>query len=195
MKLIIGLGNPGEKYKDTRHNVGFMVVDELARRIANSQWSMVKKFSSLIIDYQSSIIFCKPQTFMNSSGFAVSKLASFYKVSASDIWVIHDDLDIKLGEYKIQKGVGPKLHYGIQSIERSLGTKDFWRVRVGVENRDVEFTNKKTNLIKQIVSFQSSRRIPGEEYVLQNFTSDEKEVLRGVIDEIVGKLVGLIIKI
>lgn len=172
-KLIVGLGNPGDKYKTTRHNAGFMVVDALVSQIANSQWSMAKKFNSFI-DYQSSIIFCKPQTFMNASGVAVAKLATYYKLPAAEIFVIHDDLDIKLGEYKIQKGVGPKLHYGVESIERALGTKDFWRVRVGVENREI------------------IQRTPGEEYVLQNFKEDEFEILKNIIEKIIKDLVILI---
>ena len=123
IKLIVGLGNPGEKYANTRHNVGFMIIDELVRRIVNEKWVTAKKFDSLIVNYQQSIIFCKPQTFMNTSGSMVKKLSDFYKTKTPDIWVIHDDLDIKLGEYKIQKGVGPKLHYGIESVSKALGTR------------------------------------------------------------------------
>jgi PTH1 family peptidyl-tRNA hydrolase len=184
-KLIIGLGNPGKKYENTRHNVGFMVIDALASQIANSQWSMVKKYNSLIIDHQQSTIFCKPQTFMNSSGIAVSKPATFYKIPATNIYVIHDDLDIKLGEYKIQKSVGPRLHNGISSIEKALGTKDFWRVRIGVENRPSNL--KFFNLIFR-------RRIPGEKYVLQNFNSREQEILNDVINNVVKELSSKVIK-
>src|SRR4030042_2590907 len=115
MKLVVGLGNPGEKYKNTRHNVGFSVLDKLqteiskseflnSKQIPNSNFQLNSKFQSLVTIYQS-LILAKPQTFMNSSGIAVAKLATFYKIQANNIWVIHDDLDIKLGEYKIQKGV------------------------------------------------------------------------------------------
>ena len=185
MKLIVGLGNPGSRYENTRHNVGYKVVDMLAQQMDNGQWSMVKKFKSLIIDYQPSVIFCKPQTFMNSSGFAVAKLASFYKVLASDIWVIHDDLDLRLGEYKIQKGVGPKLHYGIASFEKSLATKDFWRVRVGVDNRPLKIS---------IFNLKFSRNIPGQRYVLQDFSSKESSILYGVIVKIIEEVTALIKK-
>ena len=167
-KLIVGLGNPGKKYTDARHNVGFMVVDKLAEMI-NGQWLMNKKFQSLIINHKSSIIFSKPQTFMNSSGIAVKKLMVQFKVKLPNLWVIYDDLDLRLGTYKIQKGVGPKLHNGIDSIERELGTKVFWRVRVGVDNR----TDDK------------EQRTKGEKYVLENFSEEEFRVLNTTIEKIV----------
>src|SRR3972149_1266470 len=110
MKLIVGLGNPGEGYNNNRHNVGHMVVESLKRS----------------------------QGFMNDSGVFVNKLVEQNMVKTSDLWVIHDDLDIPLGSYKIQKGKGPKLHNGINSIEKELASEDFWRVRVGVENRSSE---------------------------------------------------------
>jgi PTH1 family peptidyl-tRNA hydrolase len=147
MKLIIGLGNPGEKYKNNRHNVGHMVADKLKAK--------------------------KTDTFMNDSGVFVKKMFKARGLTPNDLYIIHDDLDIKLGEFKIQFGKGPKLHNGLESIENELGTTDFWRVRVGVDNRDPE------------------NRTSGEEYVLQDFTSEEKIVLDVVIKEICKKLVTL----
>jgi PTH1 family peptidyl-tRNA hydrolase len=97
--------------------------------------------------------------------------------------VIHDDLDIKLGEYKIQKGVGPRLHNGISSVEKALGTKDFWRVRVGVENRP-------SNL--KFFNLNFRRRIPGEKYVLQKFSDQERETLYRVFDKINSELINQI---
>lgn len=185
MKLIIGLGNPGEKYDNTRHNVGFMVADKLALMI-NSQWSMVKKFNSLVINHQPSAIYSKPQTFMNTSGESVAKLVNYYKINLSDLWVIHDDLDIILGQYKIQLGVGPKVHFGINSIEEKLGAKDFWRVRVGIDNRGSKGANKYQLSINTDV--QSGSKVAGEEYVLQKFREDEKEIVEGVIDKIIREL-------
>lgn len=169
-KLVTGLGNPGDKYKNTRHNVGFMVVDELVSQLINEEWPKVKKFDSLIIIHQPSTIFAKPQTFMNSSGLSVKKIVVHYKVKMPDLWIIHDDLDLRLGDYKIQQGVGPKLHYGIQSIEEKLGKKDFWRVRIGVDNR------------------LKDNRIPGESYVLQTFSEDEKATLSKLIAQVVPQL-------
>jgi PTH1 family peptidyl-tRNA hydrolase len=100
---------------------------------------------------------------MNSSGEAVKKFTGENKVKPEDIYIVHDDLDIPLGGYKIQLGKGPKLHYGISSIEGSLGETDFWRVRIGVDNRDIE------------------SRVSGEEYVLQDFTQGELTVLQNVL--------------
>jgi len=189
MKLIIGLGNPGKKYEGTRHNVGFVVVDALASRITDSNTQITggvqkyfnyqKRFNSDVC-WMGNFVLAKPQTFMNASGAAVAKLATFYKLSATDIYVIHDDLDIKLGEYKIQKGVGPKLHYGVESIEKALGTKDFWRIRVGAENRE-------------IIQNQDGRtqKIPGEKYVLHNFTSQELDLLDGTIGNIINYIMSL----
>ncbi|MEJ2347711.1 MAG: aminoacyl-tRNA hydrolase, partial [Patescibacteria group bacterium] len=138
MKLLVGLGNPGEEHKNNRHNVGFMVVDELFLLIKpgseTKYFSMQKKFDTEIFK-SGEVILVKPQTFMNSSGKAVKKILDHFKIKTSDLWVIHDDLDIPLGDFKIQKGKGPKLHKGVMSIEKELNKSDFWRVRVGVENR------------------------------------------------------------
>jgi peptidyl-tRNA hydrolase, PTH1 family len=172
VKLIVGLGNPGDQYHQTRHNVGFMVMDNLARMI-NGEWLMNKYVQSLVINHQS-LVLAKPQSFMNKSGEAVKLLVSYYESKTSDITVIHDDLDIRLGEYKIQLGKGPKVHNGINSIEKSLGTEQFWRVRVGIDNRDPE------------------NRIPGESYVLQQFSLLELEALDKVFENIkleIGKYV------
>lgn len=170
MKLVVGLGNPGSKYEKTRHNVGFMVIDALVAKMNGGSWSENGKLHSLLSIAEGSLILAKPTTFMNSSGISAASLVNYYKLDSADIWVIHDDLDIKLGQYKIQKGVGPKLHYGIKSIEENLKTKDFWRVRVGVDNRP------------------DDNRILGEEYVLEDFENGEIEIKDRVIGEIVKKL-------
>lgn len=151
MKLIIGLGNPGEKYKNNRHNVGHMLIDS----ISNKPIPNIQTF--------------KTNTFMNNSGDFVKKQMDFYKVRPSDIYIVHDDLDIPLGQYKIQLGKGPELHYGIQSIESALGGKDFWRVRIGVDNRP---TTPKAS------------RAKGEDYVLQDFTKEEQKILENVYAKI-----------
>ena len=153
MRLLIGLGNPGEKYKGNRHNVGHMVVEVLLEKGAKKN-----------------LIAKKSDVFMNNSGELVKKILDRYKLKAADLWVIHDDLDIPLGSYKIQKGKGPRLHNGINSIEEVLGSEDFWRVRVGVDNRNPE------------------DRISGEEYVLQDFGAEEAKLLKPVIDQICKKL-------
>ena len=151
MYLIIGLGNPGKDYEKTRHNVGFMVIDALKKS---------PHFKAL-----------KSDQFMNDSGLFVKHFISLHpNILISDLYIIHDDLDIKLGEYKIQFGRGPKDHNGIESVENELETKDFWRVRIGVDNRPLD------------------NRPMGQEYVLENFTDTEQVVLERVIKEIASKL-------
>lgn len=168
MKLIVGLGNPGEKFNNTRHNVGFVVLELLAHKFGVEELSESKKFEGDFVK-SNNLIFLKPQTFMNNSGSSVKKIVDHYKIETPDIWVIHDDLDIALGEFKIQKEKGPKEHKGVLSVEELLGKKDFNRVRVGVENR-------------------KEKKISGEDYVLQRFTDKEEEIIREVIDNIVNRL-------
>ncbi len=154
-KLIIGLGNPGEAYKNTRHSVGYMVVDELQKSVRLGSVKLPKDF-----------IVKKPDTFMNDSGIFVKKMVNQYKLDLNDLYIIHDDLDIPFGSYKIQFGRGPKDHNGILDIEEKLGTKDFWRIRIGIDNRPQD--NKPM----------------GEVYTLEDFTTEEKETLEKVIKEV-----------
>lgn len=170
MRLVVGLGNPGEKYAKTRHNVGFMVVGSL-----NSKFEFSKRFEAEIAQMDE-VIFAKPYTFMNESGRSVQALKHFYKVKCEDVYVVHDDLDIELGEFKLQFGKGPKIHYGVNSIEKTIGTSDFWRVRVGVENRKI----------------RGNKGIPGEKYSLQNFRQEEEEILSRVIEQVIEKLVSVV---
>ncbi|MDO8497862.1 MAG: aminoacyl-tRNA hydrolase [bacterium] len=181
MKVIVGLGNPGKKYKDTRHNVGFMFLDHLVEtfglsdvKTANSEWKSDKYLLSEIYKTKfdnEDLFFAKPQTFMNKSGQAVKKLVTNYKLRVtSDLIVIHDDLDISLGKFKIQKGVGPKLHNGISSIEQHLRTQDFVRVRIGVDARTPD------------------RPVSGETYVLENFLPEEKKIIADVFQRILDRL-------
>ncbi len=179
MQLIVGLGNPGEKYINTRHNTGFLVIEELKNRISNqlTNSKFSKKLDSEIIKTDE-LVLAMPTIFMNDSGIAVRKLSTFYHIPSTSIYVIHDDLDIKLGQYKIQQGVGPKVHNGVNSIEEKLRTKDFWRVRVGVDNR----------ISNSQLAISNSEKTREVEYVLQKFTNEEMEKLNGVIKDIVGDL-------
>lgn len=176
MKLIVGLGNPGEKFVNTRHNVGFDVVDAFIRRLTQTPRVEKKLDSEIFVGQKERIALAKPQTFMNNSGTSVKKITIQYKIKTADLWVIHDDLDLRLGAYKIQKGVGPKLHYGVSSIEENLGSSDFWRVRVGVDNR------------------KNGEKIQGEEYVLRKFSDEETLAVTEVIDQIIPELFSRIIK-
>lgn len=153
MKLIIGLGNLGKDYENTRHNTGFLVVDELAKRKSTNQ----KIYKST--------------NFMNESGSFVKKLLLKYpSIPVSNIYIVYDDLDIKLGEYKIQLGHSPKDHNGIKSVDDAIGTDQYWHVKVGIDNRPLD------------------NRTMGIEYVLQDFSEEEKVILDRVIKEVIGKI-------
>ncbi len=162
MKIVVGLGNIGEKYRNTRHNVGFRVVE----RLAAGEKFREDKAQEALICRKGSVLLVKPTTFMNESGRAVRKIMDFYKISASDLVLVHDDLDIETGDYKIQKGKGPKVHNGISSVESTVGTSDFWRLRIGVDSR-------KTRI------FAGS----GADYVLSNFSSEDEDTMEDVIEE------------
>ncbi len=136
MKLIIGLGNPGEEYKKTRHNLGFMVLDEMT-----SEFSLEKKLEAEITR-EGSAMFAKPTTFMNESGRAVSKICQYYKIDPSDVWVVHDDKDMELGKIKVKPQGGSGGHNGIKSIIQHLGTEEFNRVKLGIAKKNIKDTSK-----------------------------------------------------
>ncbi len=165
MYFFTGLGNPEEKYQNNRHNVGQIFLDYLVKKLEDWKVEKLKeeKYYHLTIIQSStnqSLAFVKPKTYMNQSGLTVKKLFYHFKtLKPSNLIIIHDDLDIPLGKFKIQKAEGPKLHYGLESIEKTIGEKDFWRIRIGVDNRDPE------------------NRLPGETYVLQDFLPQEKKFL------------------
>lgn len=141
MKLIIGLGNPGEKYLNTRHNCGFMAVDQLVKDLgdSNANWSSNTKLRSEIVTFtvatetgEEKVILAKPQTYMNESGIAASLLMNFYKVESPDLWVVYDELDLPLGSLKIRKGGAAAGHHGVESVMEHIGTDAFWRFRMGI---------------------------------------------------------------
>ena len=181
MHIMIGLGNPGDKYKYTRHNIGFMAVDAIAKQ-QNLIWQFNKKFNAKIIKTENSIL-VKPQTFMNNSGQAVQAIMSYYKLLpkklgllkqknadlSNILTVIHDDLDIELGKYKISINSGSAGHKGVQSIMDHLKTKNFRRIRIGIKT---EFLNK----------------MPIEKFVLQKFNNEEIKVINDLIPKIITEL-------
>lgn len=149
MKLIVGLGNPGKDYAKTRHNVGHMTIDELLRG---------KLPKNVIVE--------KTNVFMNESGEFVRKKLKTFNLKPETLYVVHDDLDIKLGEYKIQFGRGPKDHNGLKSIDDELGTDKYWHVRIGIDNRPLD------------------NRPMGEEFVLQEFTDEERQILARTLKQV-----------
>lgn len=177
MLLVIGLGNQGEKYQNTRHNAGRLVLKALAQKIqsfplrreaSHLKFKNEKKLKAEILETElndEKIILARPTTFMNQSGQAVKLLTKHYALDPRCLFVIYDDLDIHLGQFKIQFGKGPKVHQGLESIEKALKTKYFWRVRIGIENRDPQ------------------NRLPGEKYVLSNFKQSERPFLEKVFQQ------------
>lgn len=135
MKLICGLGNPGAKYNNTRHNVGFMVLEMLAARMG---LTFQEKWNALVAETElngEKTLLLKPLTFMNLSGQAIAKFAQFYKIEPQNITVVYDDIDLKLGEIRARDKGGPGTHNGMKSIIQELGTENFPRLRIGIESR------------------------------------------------------------
>lgn len=157
MKAIIGLGNPGKEYENTRHNAGFKFVEFIVQK--NSLTS-VNKFSSLFYElldkHGEKLILIKPQTFMNDSGKAVQELITFYKLEPENIYIAFDDLDIALGQFKIQKGRYPKVHNGVNDIINRTGRSDFNFIRIGIDDRNHDERNF----------------LAGRDYVLKKFEYD-----------------------
>ncbi|MBO0864707.1 MAG: aminoacyl-tRNA hydrolase [Mycobacterium sp.] len=133
-RLVVGLGNPGPNYAQTRHNLGFMVADQLAARLG-STFKAHKRSGAEIVTGRlggHAVVLAKPRSYMNESGRQVAPLAKFYSVPPADIVVIHDDLDLEFGRIRLKLGGGEGGHNGLRSVAMALGTKDFQRVRIGV---------------------------------------------------------------
>jgi peptidyl-tRNA hydrolase, PTH1 family len=164
MRLIVGLGNPGRRYALTRHNIGFMAADAVARRWGFAAFRA--KFQGELAEGTMGgerVFLLKPQTFMNLSGDAVGAAARFYKIEPPEIAVIHDEIDLAEGKLKVKRGGGTAGHNGLRSIEAAIGA-DFWRVRMGIGHPGM----------KELV----------EPYVLQNFAPEEKIWLAPLIDAV-----------
>lgn len=138
MKLIVGLGNPGEKYENTRHNLGFMVADALLKHfepVEKTYWEQNRKRKAVTKELSfegETCILAKPQTFMNDSGQAVSYLVNYYKIDPADVIVVYDDIDLPMGRIRVRFGGAAGGHKGVESIIASLSTDKFLRVRLGI---------------------------------------------------------------
>ena len=165
MILLVGLGNPGDKYSKTRHNIGFEVVDAISSDNGFSEYK--NKFQGSICEgHINSIktIILKPQTFMNLSGSAVAKLATFYKIHSSDIFVFHDDLDLIVGKIKVKTAGGHAGHNGLKDIDAKIG-KEYHRVRIGID--------------------RPSNSGQVSSYVLKKFAKSEIDMIQAVTNSIV----------
>lgn len=181
MKLIVGLGNPGERYAKTRHNLGFMVVEHFFKDfepVKATVWENSAKFKSDIaqIEWQpkhgtsEKIILTKPKTYMNNSGMAVKLIADYFKIKPEDVWVMHDDIDLPLGNLKIRFGGASAGHHGVESIIENLNTDKFWRFRLGIGQQRNERLGMKNEKLRNV-----------EDYVLGKFTGAEKGKLKNLI--------------
>jgi PTH1 family peptidyl-tRNA hydrolase len=174
MFLIVGLGNPGAKYLENRHNIGFKAVDSINHRFSFSGWS--EKFAGLVskgeIDNHK-VILLKPSTYMNNSGESVQKALAFFKITPENMIVIHDELDLPPLKMRYKIGGGNGGHNGLKCIQEKIGTADFNRLRIGIGHPGV----------KDRVS----------SYVLSNFASSEKDSFQDLCDE-VSKNISLILK-
>lgn len=165
MKMFVGLGNPGSRYERTRHNVGFLVIDELARRHGIDVTRTEKEAltgKGLVGGH--SVMLVKPQTFMNLSGRAVSRLFHYYMEQTEDLVIVYDDIDLDVGRLRIRRNGSSGTHNGMKSIVRDLATDDFPRVRFGVRGE----------------TYSKSRDLAG--YVLERFTDEEVPYVRDAVD-------------
>ncbi|MBI2639987.1 MAG: aminoacyl-tRNA hydrolase [Candidatus Sungbacteria bacterium] len=175
MYLIIGLGNPGEKYDNTRHNIGRAIVEAFAKKVGAS-FSPNKKWNALAAESKlgkEKFILLMPETFMNKSGNAVGPAARFYKIKPASVIVIHDDSDIELGRGKLSFNKSSAGHKGVESIIRALKTQSFWRFRIGI---------------------QKKRRVEAEKLVLQKFAPAEIKTAAKVIKKTLLALETLVAK-
>ncbi len=171
MKLIIALGNPGQQYENTRHNAGFIIADELQKSLGFSEFEKNSKFEALVCEKNlngEKILLAKPQSFMNKSGQVVKKMLDFFKIPKENLTVLHDDLDIKLGSFKISTDSSAAGHNGVQSIIDDLDSQQFKRIRIGIEGAEKK----------------KDRIIPGEVFVLQDFSAEELGVIKKLGEEI-----------
>jgi len=171
MQLIVGLGNIGREYEKTRHNFGFLAVEELAKQFGFTNWKEEKKFFGAICTGQienEKIMLLKPNTLMNLSGKAVGAVANFYKVSPQNIWIWHDDVDLDFEIVRIKLRGGSGGHNGIKSITSSLGSPEYARLKFGIKS---EMLNK----------------IPTSNFVLGKFSSEEFDKIPDILNDGVAK--------
>lgn len=169
MFLIVGLGNPGKKYQDTRHNIGFTTLVEFVKKNNFPDFQLSKKNGAEISENMlnnQKVVLIKPQTFMNNSGIVIKKIIRNLNFEVRNLIVVHDDIDLPLGKIRISKGRGAAGHKGVESIIKELGTKNFIRFRIGI-------INYKSGIKKT------------ENFVLKKFTKKEEEVVKEVLEKTV----------
>ena len=185
MKLIVGLGNPGSEYQDTRHNIGFMTIDKLAKELTTEVVSWKEHGAgNALVARVGEVLLVKPITFINNSGIVVSSIMRYYKLTPSDVWVIHDDMDLPIGKIRIRSKGSSGGHRGIDSIINELKTDTFVRFRLGIgrgklfSKGDHDITNiEKGNAGRA----QRQRHKWDISFVLSRFTQGEAGTLKHLI--------------
>ncbi|HWY30406.1 MAG TPA: aminoacyl-tRNA hydrolase [Candidatus Acidoferrum sp.] len=170
LHLIVGLGNPGADYVQTRHNAGFLLVEKLASRW-RMDWSVERKFSARVARGETQgkrVLLCQPQTFMNLSGESVGEITGFYRLPIDRLVVVVDDADLPFGEIRLRPGGSSGGHHGLESIEQHLGSREFARLRIGIGRRD------------------GARQITG--HVLGKFDAGESGALEKILERAAGQL-------
>lgn len=164
MKLVVGLGNIGKEYIDTRHNVGFMAIDQIAA--ANNVSIDTEKFGgryTVINKNNEKILLLKPERFINLSGEVIKKYMDYFDIKIEDIWILSDDLDLPVGSYRLRYQGGSGGHNGLKNIELHLKTQEYKRMKIGISN---------------------NKSIDTKDYVLGKFSKEEKELLQPILDKI-----------
>lgn len=169
--IYVGLGNPGVKYEHNRHNIGHLFIDWYRQQATpHPEWRTDSQSRVSYSQLPDQTTLLKPLSYMNESGGSVNGYLTKMGGTKDDLIVVHDDLDLAIGDFKISFGRGPQLHGGINSMETHLNSKDFWRIRIGVDHRDPD------------------HRIPGIEYVLGDFTPEERAVVTAIFPHILTHL-------
>ena len=170
MKLFFGLSNPGKQYQNTRHNLGQMIIKKYVETHDRASLLNKSKLQCQLCEIDKNI-FAISSGYMNESGIALQKVAAFYKISPENIYIIHDDLDLPVGEWRLQFDRGPAGHNGVKSVIENLGTQAFWRIRVGIGKPEFDNT---------------------EEYVLKPFSKEEKMLISETLDKILTEIENLV---
>ncbi len=172
MFLVVGLGNPGLKFRKTRHNIGFRILDAFQKENNFPKFKLNKKFHAEIsegmIDSQKMIL-AKPQTFMNNSGTSVRSLTTHYSLPTTQLITVHDDFDLPLGEIKVSQNTTSAGHHGVQSIIDNLKTQNFTRIRVGIRSDNGAL---------------GSANLKAEDFVLKKFTKDEEKQILEIVKKV-----------
>ena len=174
MLLWAGLGNPSEKYKNQRHNIGFMIVDKIAIEYSFSSWR--NKMNAYICEGEiegHKILLAKPQSFMNNSGTPLNQIARFFKISDSSVYVFHDDIDLKPGQIRVKNGGGHGGHNGLRDIDAHIGI-NYWRIRVGIGRPD-----DKALVNKWVLSdFSASERTEWLDMILRSIAKESPQLTK-----------------